>query len=168
MPSRPLPFLLLGGLFSGLFSALASAQPLTLPTQKVLPLEVATALAQHAIAACAEAGYAVSATVVDTSGVVRAQLRGDGAGPHTLESSRKKAYTAVSLGESTENLSQLVTRMPAAAGLRDMGTDILVLGGGLPLRVAQDKVGGIGVGGAPGGHLDQGCAQAAIDQVLSD
>jgi len=39
----------------------------------------------------------------------------------------------------------------------------LLLGGGVPVRVGNDVIGAIGVGGAPGGHLDEQCAVAALE-----
>lgn len=139
-----------------------------LPTRPWLPLERAVALVEGAVSACAEDGYPVSAAVTDRSGVIVALHRGDGAGPHTIDSSSRKAYTAASLGVPTAELARIAAENPAAAGLRDMGSRILILGGGLPLKVAGQTVGGIGVGGAPGGHLDEACARQAIDTVLGE
>ncbi|WP_426416367.1 GlcG/HbpS family heme-binding protein [Aestuariirhabdus sp. LZHN29] len=139
----------------------------SLPTQPYLPLDTALALATATLKSCAADGYNVSVTVVDAAGLTRAQLRADKAGPHTLESSRKKAFTSASMGRPTADLAALIKKMPELDGLRDMDPNLLILGGGLPLKVNDEKVGGIGVGGAPGGHLDQACAQAAIDGVLS-
>ena len=92
-------------------------------------------------------------------------MRGDGAGPHTVESSVKKAYTAASLRGATGDLAEMIAKMPAAQGLRDMNNNILVLAGGLPIEIGGEVVGGIGVGGAPGGHLDAACAQAGLDSI---
>ena len=39
----------------------------------------------------------------------------------------------------------------------------LLLAGGLPVKEGDEVIGAIGIGGAPGGHLDEACAQAAID-----
>jgi uncharacterized protein GlcG (DUF336 family) len=91
--------------------------------------------------------------------------RTDGAGPHTVESSRKKAYTAASLRRATTELAELMTKVPALQALRDMNSDILMLGGGLPIEIGGDVLGGIGVGGAPGAHLDDACAQAGLDAI---
>jgi uncharacterized protein GlcG (DUF336 family) len=41
----------------------------------------------------------------------------------------------------------------------------LLLGGGVPVKVGNEVIGAIGVGGAPGGHLDEQCAVAAIDKA---
>jgi uncharacterized protein GlcG (DUF336 family) len=46
-----------------------------------------------------------------------------------------------------------------------MNPEVLILGGGLPIDISGDVVGGIGVGGAPGAHLDDACAQAGLDAI---
>ena len=138
-----------------------------LPREAVLPLSMATEAASTAVEKCTKDGYQVSAAVVDRAGVVKALLREDGAGPHTVQSSRKKAYTAASLKRPTAKLAELIAKMPAIQGLRDMNENILMLGGGLPIIMAGEIVGGIGVGGAPGGHLDVACAQAGLESIGS-
>ncbi len=110
-------------------------------------------------------GYRVTVAVVDRAGVLKVLMRGDGAGPHTVESSAKKAYTSASLRGSTGDLAEMIAKMPATQGLRDMNNNILVLGGGLPIEIGGEVVGGIGVGGAPGGHLDAACAQAGLESI---
>jgi uncharacterized protein GlcG (DUF336 family) len=136
-----------------------------LPTAQLLTLELALKAALEAESFCAERGYRVSVAVVDRGGLVKAHIRGDGAGPHTLESARKKAYTSASLGRPTSVLVDVVVSNPATEGLRDMNESILILGGGLPVVAGEEIVGGIGVGGAPGGDLDEQCAQAGIDRI---
>ena len=42
---------------------------------------------------------------------------------------------------------------------------IVALGGGVPIKVGNETIGAVGVGGAPGGQLDEQCAVAAIDKV---
>ena len=44
-------------------------------------------------------------------------------------------------------------------------TGLLMLGGGVPIRTGTEVVGAVGVGGAPGGHLDEQCAMAALELV---
>jgi uncharacterized protein GlcG (DUF336 family) len=136
-----------------------------LPKEAVLPLSMATKAVHAALEACKKDGYRVSVSVVDRAGVVRAMGRADGAGPHTVESSRKKAYTASSLRRPTTELAELITKMQTLQALRDMNADILILGGGLPIDISGEVVGAIGVGGAPGAHLDDACAQAGLDAI---
>ncbi|MGF1684661.1 GlcG/HbpS family heme-binding protein [Photobacterium minamisatsumaniensis] len=134
----------------------------------ITQLSSATAfeLANAAVGQCAKDSYNVSATVVDVSGRVQAQLRYDNASPHTLESSRQKAFTAVSMKQPTANLMKLVAEKPLMDPLRDMDDNLLFLAGGLPVEYKGQIVGAIGVGGAPGGHLDVICAEAAIKTVM--
>lgn len=143
----------------------ASTSPEGLPSETYLPLTLATQAATAAMEKCKADGYQVSVAVVGRSGRIRVLIRGDGAGPHTLNSSRKKAFTAASMRRPTSEFAQLITKMPSIQGLRDMDPDILILGGGLPIIMEGDVVGGIGVGGAPGGHLDDACAEAGLKGI---
>jgi len=136
-----------------------------LPKESVLPASLAGKAAQAAVDFCKKDGYRVSASVVDRAGVLRAMLRADGAGPHTVDSSRKKAYTAASLRRATTELAEMIAKQPALQALREMNESILMVGGGLPIEIAGEVVGAIGVGGAPGTHLDDACAEAGLDAI---
>lgn len=136
-----------------------------LPREASLPLALASRAAAAAVEKCRRDGYRVSAAVVDRAGVLKVLMRGDGAGPHTTDSSSKKAYTAASLRRPTSELADLISKNPSLQALRDMNDRILILGGGLPIEIGGEVVGGIGVGGAPGAHLDDACAQAGVDAV---
>ena len=59
----------------------------------------------------------------------------------------------------------MVSENPVIAGLREMNEKILILGGGLPIKVGEEVIGGIGVGGAPGGDKDEACAQTGIEKI---
>lgn len=136
-----------------------------LPKEAVLPMGMAGKAIQASLDTCNKDGYRVSVSVVDRAGVLRAMARADGAGPHTVDSSRKKAYTAASLRRPTTELAELINKVPAMQALREMNDQVLMLGGGLPIEIGGEVVGGIGVGGAPGGHLDDACAQAGLDAI---
>ena len=136
-----------------------------LPREGVIPLSMATKAAAAAVEKCTRDGHRVSAAVVDRAGVLRILMRGDGAGPHTVDSSSKKAYTAASLRRPTSEVADLVAKTPSLQALRDMNDRILILGGGLPIEIGSEVVGAIGVGGAPGAHLDDACAQAGLDSI---
>ena len=136
-----------------------------LPKESVLPAALAGKAVQAALDFCKKDGYRVSASVVDRAGVVRAMMRADGSGPHTVDSSRKKAYTAASLRRATSDLADMIAKQPALQALREMNESILMVGGGLPIEIAGEVVGAIGVGGAPGTHLDDACAEAGLDAI---
>jgi uncharacterized protein GlcG (DUF336 family) len=139
-----------------------------LPKAPYLPLDVAQKMANGAMKKCREDGYQVSVVVVDRAGVILVEIRNDQAGPHTLNSSFKKAFTSASLGRSTQDLTNMMKDKPELAGLRNMDDRILILPGGLPIKIENDLVGGIGVGGAPGGNLDETCAKAGLDTLLHE
>ncbi len=136
-----------------------------LPKETGLSIGLASKAIQASLDACTKDGYRVSVSVVDRAGVIRAMIRGDGAGPHTVDSSRKKAYTAASFRRPTTELAELINKAPSLQGLRDINDQVLMLGGGLPIEIGSETVGGIGVGGAPGAHLDDACAQAGLDAI---
>jgi uncharacterized protein GlcG (DUF336 family) len=138
----------------------ASAQ---LISQKSLSSAMVVAMVQTAMETCKANGYRVSVTVLGNAGEVLIQLRGDGAGPHTMENSQRKAYTArtfrVPSGVWAENLA----KDPVRAG--QFLTGVIALAGGLPIKVGDEVIGAIGVSGAPGGEKDEVCAKAALDKV---
>ncbi len=141
-----------------------AAQAQAVRTEKNMSLELANQIAARSVAACAANGYAVTATVVDRAGTVRAVQRADNAGPHTLEASRLKAYTAASAKNSTLAIMEGAQKNPGAANLVNI-PGYLLLGGGLPVKAGNEVIGAVGIGGAPGGHLDDQCAQTALGQV---
>ena len=152
---------LIGVMIVGMTAA-GPVQAEPLPKETVLPLALAQQAAAAGLAKCEEGGYNVSVAVADRGGNLKVLLRGDGAGPHTTDSSFRKAYTAASLRRSTLHLAELIAKVPGIQALRDMNDRILILGGGLPIELEGEVVGGIGVGGAPGGHLDEACAAAGL------
>ncbi|MEO5695657.1 MAG: heme-binding protein [Burkholderiaceae bacterium] len=133
-------------------------------TERNMSLELATQLASASVAACQANGYAVAATVVDRSGTVRAVHRADNAGPHTLEASRQKAFTSASAKNATQAIMETAQKNPGAANLVNI-PGFLLLGGGVPVKVGNEVIGAVGVGGAPGGHLDEQCVLAALETV---
>ena len=148
----------------GLACTLAAPAQAQLKTEKVLSYEVAKTIATTAVETCAAKGYRVSATVVDHAGETMVQLRGDGASPHTMENSRRKAYTS-----NTFRVPSAVTAKRFAdgdAGVRQQVTlpNIIAIAGALPIKVGDDVIGAAGVSGSPGGN-DEPCVQAGLDKV---
>lgn len=148
--------------------ALAVAAPLAqaqaVRSEKNMSLELANQIAASAVAACQANGYAVTATVVDRAGTVRSVQRADNAGPHTLAASHDKAFTSASAKNNTLAMMEGAQKNPAAANLVHI-PGFLLLGGSVPVKVGNDVIGAVGVGGAPGGQLDEQCAVAAIDKA---
>lgn len=103
---------------------------------------------------------AESAAVVNRAGV----LGGDRVGPHIASEARPKAYAAASMRVATTRVLETVRTNPGAARLPDI-EGFLIVGDGLPIRAGDEVVGAIGVGGAPGGRLDDQCAEAGIARI---
>ena len=133
-------------------------------TERNISAALAAEAASAAVEACAGRGHRVTAAVVDRSGVLKALLRGDGAGTHTVSAAQAKAYTAASMRANTSQVLETVRTNPGAARLSDV-QGFLIVGGGLPIRVGDEVVGAIGVDGSPGGHLDEQCAEAGIARI---
>ncbi len=144
--------------------AASATQAQSVRTERNMSLELASQIASQAVAACAANGYAVTATVVDRAGGVRAVHRADNAGPHTLGASHDKAFTSASAKNNTLAMMEGAQKNPAAANLVHI-PGFLLLGGGVPIKVGNETIGAVGVGGAPGGHLDEQCAVAALDKI---
>jgi uncharacterized protein GlcG (DUF336 family) len=143
-------------------AATASAQAVR--TEKNMSLDLANQIATATVAACTASGYAVTATVVDRVGTVRAVQRADNAGPHTLGASQQKAFTSASAKNTTLAMMENAQKNPAAATLVYI-PGFLLVGGGVPVKVGNEVIGAVGVGGAPGGNFDEQCAMAGIDKV---
>ncbi|WP_044871841.1 heme-binding protein [Pseudomonas sp. LFM046] len=155
---KPLQFLVLGSL------AVSLAVHAEVASEKNVTLSLAAEIASAAVQACTAKGYNVAATVVDRAGSIRVVMRADKAGPHTLDSSRRKAYTSASTKRTTAEMLENVQKNPAAQFL-PMIDGFLILAGGVPIKVGDEVIGAVGVAGAPGGHLDEQCAVAALETV---
>jgi uncharacterized protein GlcG (DUF336 family) len=140
-----------------------AAQAATL-TQKNISLEQANQLASAAVQACMAKNYQVSVTVVDRAGVVKAVQRTDNAGPHTVKASEMKAFTALSTKNASGKVMEAAQNSAGAQNMRDV-PGFLLLAGGLPVKEGDEVIGAIGIGGAPGGNLDEACAQQALDNI---
>jgi uncharacterized protein GlcG (DUF336 family) len=156
--------LIASALAASLAFAAVGANAQAVRSERTVSLALANQIAIEAVNACTAAGYAVAATVVDRAGTVRAIMRADNAGPHTLAASQDKAFTSASAKNSTLAMMEAAQKNPGAANLVHI-QGFLLLGGGVPIKVGNDTIGAVGVGGAPGGHLDEQCAVAAIEKV---
>jgi len=126
-----------------------------------IPARLAAKAAVAALTTCAEEGYRVTVTIVDREGITRAQLVGDGAGPISISTSRRKAYTSAALGVSTVEYGKLVSKYPGPP----VDPELITFAGGLPIVSHGAVIGAIGVGGADRAELDEACAQAGLDAI---
>jgi uncharacterized protein GlcG (DUF336 family) len=150
---------------AGIALAVALANPAgaQLVNHKDLSLATALAIATTAAETCKGQGYRVSATVVGRSGEVIVQLRGDDAGPHTMENSLRKAYTARTFRVASGEMANRLKDNPTAAFVHL--TNVIALAGALPIKIGEEVIGAAGVSGAPGGDKDEACVKAGLDKV---
>lgn len=130
--------------------------------QRNLSLGMAKTIAEATIAACKEKGYSTAAAVVDRAGQVMVILRDEQASAQTADMARRKAYTA-RMFRSTTLEFQKRTADPKYAAQRDVA-DILALGGGVPILVGNEVIGGVGSSGSSQ-EQDDACAKAGVAKV---
>ncbi|MEA2904073.1 MAG: hypothetical protein QOG83_3492 [Alphaproteobacteria bacterium] len=132
-------------------------------TQRDVTWKLALEIAQGAIDACAQRNVPISVAVVDRAGRMRIFIAADNPSPHSMELARRKAYTARTFRRSTLEWRDSTEPGKEAAGQRLLA-DVIPLGGGYPINVGNDTIGGVGVSGNNQAG-DEGCAKAGIDKV---
>jgi uncharacterized protein GlcG (DUF336 family) len=135
-----------------------------------LPLSLALEAAAEAVRSCEVHGYAVSAAVVDTSGVLKVQLKGDHSTIHTQDSSFRKAYTVVSFGplfnlDTTAQIAKLASNPSGPGPALTSLPNVLALAGGVAIKRNNEIIAALGVGGSPGGAKDEACAEAGVAKI---
>jgi uncharacterized protein GlcG (DUF336 family) len=80
----------------------------TVATEKQLPLALALEAAQGTLDQCRKDGFRVSVTVLNNAGQPIVLLRDGGTGPHTADTSRRKAYTSLTFRAPTTALSVIL------------------------------------------------------------
>ncbi|HEY6508813.1 MAG TPA: heme-binding protein [Vicinamibacterales bacterium] len=128
--------------------------------QRNLSLGLAKAIAEATLAACAAKGFSTSAAVVDRAGQVLVILRNEQASVQTVEMARRKAYTARMFRVPTSEFQKRTATDPTLAPQRDVA-DILALGGGMPIQVGNEIIGGVASSGSSQEN-DEACARAGL------
>ena len=131
-------------------------------TQSTTTLTDAAVLAMLSagVAKAREIGQPQCIVIVDASGETLGEIRMTGAKYLSRKSARAKARTAASIGAPSANIPEAVRLHIAAATEGDMTG----LGGGLPIRMTGDLVGGIGVGSGASDQ-DIAVAEAALAAI---
>lgn len=106
------------------------------------------------IAVCSPDGNPVAVHVMDGSFLV------------SFDMAVKKAYTSVAVKMSTMELSRLTQPGQTFYGLGKMSDNIVIFGGGVPLKVGDNIIGGLGISGGTG-EEDNSLAEYGL-QVLNE
>jgi len=147
---------------AGVFAAATPASA-ELLSHKDLSSSIAFTIAETAIETCKANGYSVSVTVVGRSGEIILQVRGDNTGPHTVENSFRKAYTARTFRSPSGDFAARVKADPSLPLIHL--SNIIANQGALPIKLGDDVLGAAGASGAPGGEKDEACIKAGLDKV---
>jgi uncharacterized protein GlcG (DUF336 family) len=150
----------------GIGVAVVMSSPVTaqgLVTQRNLSLPLAKTIAEATLAACKAKGFNTAAAVVDRAGQVLVILRDEQATAQTAEMARRKAYTARMFRTTTLEFQKRTASDPTLLPQRDVA-DILALGGGVPIRVGEEVIGGVASSGS-NQDMDDACAKAGIAKV---
>ena len=102
--------------------------------------------------------------LVDRGGNLMAFLRMPGAFLHSIDIAIDKAYTAASFGFPTKEWMGAVGHDEGMKLGFSARPRLIVFGGGLPIRVGEDWIGGIGVSGASDAE-DEACARAGLQAL---
>jgi len=154
MLARLLPALAL------VLSAPAGAQLLT---HKDLTVAIAKTIVETSIEACRARGYNTSAVVVDRAGDTLVAMRGDNASPHTMENARRKAYTARTFRQPTAEYAKRYADHNPVVMQQVTLPNVIAIPGGVPIKVGEDVIGGVGLSGSPG--KDDECVAVGMDKV---
>jgi uncharacterized protein GlcG (DUF336 family) len=147
-------------------SFLASAASAQVPlTERNVSMAMAQAIIAGAMEHCIKGGNTVAIVIVDRAGQVIASLRSDGAAPHLMEVTRMKAYTSLIRRLTTREFAQ-ATASGDGLLLRQI-PGVMALGGGVPIKIGNETIGAIGVGGAQGLGADEACANAGIEKIAA-
>ena len=131
-------------------------------TERNLSLGLAKTIAEAALAECKSKGFNTTVAVVDRAGQLLVVLRDEKATAQQVEMARRKAYTARMFRVSTLEF-QKRTNDPYYAAQRNI-SDILALGGGVPILAGTEAIGGVGSSGSSQ-EQDDACAKAGIAKV---
>jgi uncharacterized protein GlcG (DUF336 family) len=157
---RPLA-LIAATVLTALLVVPASAQQLV--QRRDLSYAMALAIATGAIDACKALGFSTSAAVVvDRAGETLVAARDDNARPHAMEAARRKAYTARTFAVTTVEFAKEIPTRPSRRE-QTMLPNVTALDGGVPIKLGNEVIGGVGVAGSPG--KDEECSKAGLAKV---
>ena len=132
--------------------------------QSVVSAEAVSVALEAAVAKAAELGVKINVAVADSGGNLSGFLRMPGAFVQSIDIAIDKAYTAAGFGFPTKDWMKLIGHDDGIKFGFSARPRLVVFGGGLPLRVNGELIGGIGVSGASE-EQDEICARAALDAI---
>lgn len=129
--------------------------------KKSITLEAAQKIVDATAKKASEIGVPMAIAVSDPEGTLKALARMDGAALLAVRIAQQKAWTAISFGMATHQWHDFIKDDPPLLHGIVHQEDLIVFGGGYPIKEGDKIIGGIGVSG---GHYsqDQVCAEAGL------
>ena len=171
---RKLMFSLLASTFlAGAAFAQNAAAPAGAPQNPPPPpargpgLDLAIEAARTALAEAKAGDQKVAVTVIDSAGVIKLVLVSDGTGPRAVQNSNFKAQAALAFKEPSGQLAEEIKTNKELADKIAANPNYLPRAGAILLKVNDEVIGAIGVGGARGSDKDEAYAKAGLAKIES-
>ena len=132
--------------------------------QSVISAEAVSVALEAAVAHAEKLGVKINVALADSGGNLTGFLRMPGAFIQSIDIAIDKAYTAAGFGFSTKDWMKVIGHDEGMKLGFSARPRLVVFGGGLPVRVAGELIGGIGVSGASE-EQDEECARAALAAI---
>lgn len=142
-------------------AARAPAAPPARGPELALALEAAST----AIKTCTERQQKIGVAVLDSAGAVKVLLSSDGASARGAQSGNAKALTALEFKTASSVLQEQVKTDKSLADKIAADSKFNARAGAVLIKVGDETIGAIGVGGARGSDVDEACALAGLQLV---
>lgn len=143
------------------------AAPAAAPPARGPSLELALEAARTAIETCSARDQKIGVTVVDAAGVTKVVLGSDGVSARGVASSTNKALTALHFKSATSALAEQSKTDKALVDTITANPAFNSRAGGILIKLGEDIIGAVGVGGARGSEVDEACAVTGLQKVQS-
>jgi uncharacterized protein GlcG (DUF336 family) len=143
----------------------AAAQNPPPPPARGPALDLVVEAAQTALEAAKAGDQKVAVTVIDSAGVLKAVLVSDGTGPRAVQNSNFKAQAALAFKEPSGQLAEEVKTNKELADKIAANPNYLARAGAVLIKVNDEVIGAIGVGGARGSDKDEAYAKAGLEKI---
>jgi uncharacterized protein GlcG (DUF336 family) len=144
------------------FGVSAASEGVLTITKHLLSQRLMLEAATTALDFCTAANVRAHVVIVDATGLTHLIIVSDGGNAQTIDGARRKAYTAAMTGRATQVIAEQLAANPKMLVPPD--PVMLFLAGGLPIRVGNEVIGAIAVGGGLP-EQDAKCAQAGLDKI---
>ena len=145
-------------------STLTNAEEALFLKRPVMTMDAASKVAMATIQACRKEGMNVTVTVIGRNSQVMAVLSDTLSMEVSLEMSKLKAVTALSMNSITGTLASRYKN----PGALEKFEGLLFMPGGAPINAGGNILGAVGFSGSPVATIDEKCALAGIKAISTD